>query len=283
MRSLASIDRLPDDALPLSVGVLPVDSNKESSMPMKISIQLYTLRDLTAKDFAGTVQSLAKIGYPGVELAGFGNLKSASDVKKVLDDNHLVASGAHIGIDQFENDIDKVIADYVNTIGCKNLIIPYTAARDTIAYRQLGNSMMKAAEKVTPLGCNLLYHNHDFEFLPLPEGGTGMDIIFGQTDPKLVKSELDLYWVKRGGHDPVDYLKKLGTRAMLVHLKDMNKEDPKKFATVGLGQLDFKAIGEACNKLGVQWGAVEQDDCYGHDPLEVAKIAFDHLKSIGLA
>jgi sugar phosphate isomerase/epimerase len=89
--------------------------------------------------------------------------------------------------------------------------------------------------------------------------------------------------VKHGELDPVTYMKKLGRRLVLVHLKDMAEGPERKFAPVGTGILDFKAICDEAVKLGVKYGIVEQDDCYGMDPMEAIKISLENLKKIGVA
>src|SRR5215217_2216637 len=94
---------------------------------LPLSVQLYTVRDLTAKDFAGTMKELAKIGYENVELAGYGNLKTAADAKKALDDAGLKVSGAHAPLDQLEKDVEKVL-DETELLGNKNLICPWLNA-----------------------------------------------------------------------------------------------------------------------------------------------------------
>src|SRR4051812_20426964 len=93
-------------------------------MAIPISLQLYTVRDLTAKDFAGTVKKVAGIGYRAVEMAGYGNLKSAAEVKKALDDAGLKVSGAHAPIEQLESDLNKVL-DESDALGNKNVICPW--------------------------------------------------------------------------------------------------------------------------------------------------------------
>src|SRR6476469_5283335 len=93
-------------------------------MSLPISLQLYTVRDLTATDFAGTVKQLAKIGYRAVEMAGYGNLKSAKEAKKALDDAGLEVSGAHATIDVLQSDLNKIMDEH-ETLGSKNIICPW--------------------------------------------------------------------------------------------------------------------------------------------------------------
>ncbi len=251
---------------------------------LPISVQLYTLRDLTAKDLPGVLKSLAKIGYTGAELAGYGNLTSATEVRKAFDAAGLKVSGAHVGIDQLEKDLPAVIADH-KVLGNTNVIIPYLGEdrrKDSAAWRAFAASCNTIGKQLADAGLTLGYHNHAFEFEKF-DGIFGLDIFWQHTDAEYVKSELDVYWVARGGVDPVAYIKQLGSRCNLVHLKDLAAGEEKKFAPVGEGTLDFVAISDAAASVGVQWGAVEQDNCYGADPLENVEISFTNLKKLGIA
>src|SRR5438477_4910934 len=91
---------------------------------MRLSIQLYTVRDLIKDDFSGTVQQLAKIGYRAVEMGGYGNLKSAKEARKALDDAGLECSGSHATIDVLQSDINKIMDEH-DTLGSKNIICPW--------------------------------------------------------------------------------------------------------------------------------------------------------------
>jgi sugar phosphate isomerase/epimerase len=251
---------------------------------LPVSVQLYTLRDLAKTDLPGVLKSLAKIGYSGGELAGYGNLKSATEVRKAFDDAGLVVSGAHVGIDQLEKDLDGVIADH-KTLGNTNVIIPWLGEerrQDAAAWRAFAATCNDIGRKLADAGLTLSYHNHDFEFKTF-DGTYGLDIFWQHSDPKYVNAELDVYWVVRGGVDPVAYIKQLGSRVKLIHLKDMATGEEKKFAPVGTGVIDFVPITDAAAAVGVEWGAVEQDNCYGMDPLESVRISFDNLKKLGIA
>lgn len=247
---------------------------------LPISIQLYTVRSLMQKDFAGTIKDVAKIGYKAVELAGFGP-HSAAEVKKICADAGVAISGAHVGIDALEKDANKAL-DEQAALGNKNVIIPYLANeyRTVEGYKKAAASMNKIAAECQKRGMELAYHNHSFEFDKLDGGQNGFDILYANSDPKLVKAELDVYWLKHGGQDPVAIINKFGKRTLVLHLKDMAAGPDRKFAPVGEGILDFKAILDAAAKHGVKYGAVEQDDTYGVNPLEAIKTSFNNLQKL---
>jgi sugar phosphate isomerase/epimerase len=247
-----------------------------------ISVQLYTVRDLTAKDFAGTMKQVAALGYKQVELAGYGNLKTAAEAKKALDDAGLAVSGAHAPIEQLEKDVDKVL-DENEQLGSKLLICPWmpeARRKDADGWKQVAKSLNQIGRAAHERGIDFAYHNHAFEFQKF-EGKTGLDILFENTEPHLVKAEIDVYWVKHGGEDPVARITRLGERCVALHLKDMAAGEDKKFAEVGTGVLDFKPILETAHQHGVRYGAVEQDDTYGKPPLEAIKVSFENLKKLG--
>jgi sugar phosphate isomerase/epimerase len=247
-----------------------------------ISVQLYTVRDHTAKDFAGTVRKLGAVGYKGVELAGYGNLKSAAEVRKACDDAGVVVSGAHMSIDGFLADAAKA-ADEQRTLGNTHVVCPWAPldGKDEAGYRDFAAQLQKAGEAAARHGLTVAYHNHSFEHKPLRKGLDGLDVLYAACSPEFVKAELDLFWVQHGGHNPAKYIEKLGKRCILVHLKDMEVGPDRRFANVGEGILDFHAIVTAGQKVGVRWYIVEQDNCYGQDPLEAVANSYANLKKMG--
>jgi len=250
----------------------------------QIACQLYTLRDLTQKDFADTVKRVGQIGYPGVELAGFGNLTTAADVKRACDDAGVKICAAHFGIELLETDLAKAFADAA-ALGITNIVIPWmpeARRADAAGWREVGASMNRIGAECQRRGHTLAYHNHSFEFQTF-DGQTGLDILWGVTDPALVKAELDVYWVMHGGVDPAAYVARIADRLHLLHLKDMAAGPDRTFAPVGTGVLDFPAILAAAAKTNVQWAAVEEDDASGRDPLDDVRISFENLRKMGAA
>lgn len=253
-----------------------------ASIPL--SVQMYTLRDRVAQDFASTVREVGKIGYKGVELAGYGNLKTAAEARKACDDAGVVVSGCHMGIDGLLSEPNKV-ADEQKALGNVHVICPWAPldGKPEAEYREFAKKLQQAGEAAAKVGLTVAYHNHSFEHKPLRKGLDGLDVIFAETKPEHVKAELDLFWVQHGGHDPAKYVEKMGSRCILVHLKDMEVGPDRRFANVGEGILDFPRIIAAGQKVGVRWYIVEQDNCYGQDPLEAVRNSFSNLRKMGYA
>lgn len=248
----------------------------------QIGLQLYTLRDLTKTDFAGTVKQVAKIGYEFVEMAGWGNLASAKEAKKALDDAGLKVCGHHASLAELETKLDSILDD-CETLGTTVLILPFMPddrRQDAAAWTKAGETLNTIGRATHERGIDFAYHNHSFEFQKF-DGKSGLDLLFENSKPHLVKAEIDVYWVTHGGENPVAYINKLGNRVISLHLKDMAKGDEKKFAPVGTGVVDFKAILDAATKAEVKWGVVEQDNCYDIPPLEAIKISRENLKKLG--
>lgn len=246
-----------------------------------IALQMYTLRDDAAKDFAGTMSKAAELGYEGVELAGTGGL-SAADLKKLLDDLGLKIAGGHVGIAQMETELEAQM-DYYNTLGSVFMTCPYLPEdrrKSADDYKKVGAFLSEVGAKTKACGIQLCYHNHAFEFDRF-DGETGFDLLFGAADPELVKVELDTYWVVHGGENVLDTIRRYAGRIPLVHLKDRTAGDNPTFAEVGEGIMDFDAIFAACEESpGVEWYIVEQDTCQ-RPPIESVTISLNNLRNKG--
>ena len=247
------------------------------------ALQLYTVRNLTAKDFAGTVRKVADIGYKFVELAGYGNLGNAKAARKALDDAGLKACSAHYAIELLERNIEQVVED-AQTLGIDTVVCPFlleNRRKDAKGYEATAKVLESAGGLLHGHGLILCYHNHAFEFQKFGDK-SGLDIIFENTAPHLVAAEIDVYWVQYGGADPVALIEKYDQRVRLLHLKDMAPGSDKRFAPVGTGIMKFDAILAAAKKHGVRWGIVEQDQTYGTPPLEAIKTSLENLKKLGV-
>jgi len=245
---------------------------------VNISVQLYTLREETGRDFAGTLEKVAKIGYKGVEFAGYGGI-SAKEMRNYLDSFGLKATGSHVAFDILTRNLDEVI-EYNLEIGNKYIICPWKEYKGREDYVKTAELLNEIGRKCKDNGLKFGYHNHADEFESF-DGEYGLDIIYKNTDPQLVAAEIDTYWVYYAGVDPVDYIKKYTGRCPLVHLKDMEAGEGKDFAEVGSGIMDMKAIISAAKDAGCEWFIVEQDVCK-KPALESVKISFENLKNMNV-
>ncbi len=247
-----------------------------------IALQMYTLRSETAKDFVGTLKKVAEIGYAGAEFAGTGPL-SASELKSLIDGLGLEPAGSHIGLEQLETNISKVI-DFNLEIGNKYIVcpgVPEERRNSEKAWKALAEAFNKIGAECKKHNMTFSYHNHSAEFEKF-NGKYGLDILLESSDPELVYSQVDTFWVQYAGVDPAGFIKKHPGRCLLVHIKDMADDEKKSFAEIGEGILDFQAIFAACEEAGTKWYIVEQDTC-SRPPLESVRISFENLKSWGMA
>jgi sugar phosphate isomerase/epimerase len=244
----------------------------------KIGLQLYTVRNEMQKDFEGTLAKVAAVGYQQVEFAGYYN-HTPQQVKEVLTKYKLEAPSVHVPLNDLRNNLSEAVKT-TQAIGHKLAICPYLDAKERQKledYKGIAATLNKAAAAFKQAGIEFGYHNHDFEFTPL-EGRLPMDILLAETDPKLVKFELDLYWITKAKQDPFAFFAKNPGRTVAFHVKDMAK-DKEIFAEVGRGRIDFKPLLAAGPKAGVKYYFVEQDQCPG-SPLDSIKISFDYLKDL---
>ena len=242
----------------------------------QIALQLYTVRDRTAQDFVGTLRQLAAMGYQAVELAGFGGL-GVAELRGVLDDLGLRAMGAHVQFAQFEASAEQVCAD-LQTLGCDYAIVPSLPAEhrvDEALLRQAAASFNRWGAVAQAAGQRFAYHNHAFEFAPLG-GGTAYDIIVAETDPTLVALEVDLFWAFYGGVDPVALTRRLGSRAALLHVKDMAPGEERTDTPVGEGIMPWDQLLAVGAEVGAAWYIVEQD--HPKDSMEDVRTSLRNLE-----
>jgi sugar phosphate isomerase/epimerase len=227
-----------------------------------IAIQLYTVRELAAEDFAGTLQKIAGIGYKAVELAGFyGN--TAGEIRAIADAAGLKIASAHIPVTEFEADLGKVSSD-LQTLGAEWGVVPWISPdnRTESALRAYGEQFNVYADTLSVAGIKFGYHNHDFEFTVKTEAGASLfDMLIDVTDPAKVYFELDAYWASVAGLDPAVVLAQHKDRIKLVHLKDGFRNNLVAGGDVpfGEGDLDFTTFFSAAAEAGVEYYITEQD------------------------
>jgi sugar phosphate isomerase/epimerase len=162
--------------------------------------------------------------------------------------------------------------------------VPYLAEerrKTADDYKKLAATLNEFGATLQASGLTLAYHNHDFEFKPLDNGQLGEDILLENTDPALVKAEVDTYWVLKAGHDPVAFIQKYAGRVPLIHIKDRDKTDGS-FAPVGTGDLPLDALVAAAPGVGAEYLIVEQDVCKG-SAIEAVTLSYNNLKAKGYA
>ena len=271
-------------------------------MSLPVAIQVYSVRKDAEADLRGTLTALRDMGYDGVEFAGlYGH--TAAEVRELCRELGLVPISAHVPYVDMLKDPAGVLSQYAE-IGCKYVAVPYLSPEHrpgTPNFEYVVEFIGIIAKAAKKLGIQLLYHNHDFEFIRL-DGKYALDILYDTVPAELLATELDTCWVNVGGEDPVAYIEKYSGRAPVVPRKDFfgeksddmyeligidNKASKRpsgfEFRPVGAGLQNFPEIIAASKKAGSEWLVVEQDQpSMGLSPLECAAKSREYLRSIGV-
>ncbi|MHC4714884.1 MAG: sugar phosphate isomerase/epimerase family protein [Planctomycetota bacterium] len=241
-----------------------------------LGIQLFTVREQLTEDFRGTLSVLAGMGYRGVELGGnFGDM-SPDELAGFLQSLGLTTCGLHSSVEALQ-DPGSAPYEYAAALGSKHVTTGLLSEveRDwAAAIENVARAAKVAAEK----GFTFTYHNHAQEMATV-DGGVAIDVLAARTDPDTVQFELDTYWVKKGGYDPVAYIRKYAGRLPQLHLKDMDPSDGS-FTELGEGLMDLAAIFAAARDAGVQWMIYEQDR-WKRPALESCRMSIENLKNGG--
>jgi sugar phosphate isomerase/epimerase len=242
---------------------------------LPVALQLWSVREDMKRDFAATVAEVARIGYAGVELAGYGNL-DAKGVKAALDTAGLKVAGMHVGIPALRGDPEKVIGDAL-MFGTRNVVIPSWPSNQFVsvaAVEKIAEELNAVGSKLRASGLQLSYHNHAAEF-KLLEGRTVFDCLLGASEPRNLTAEVDVYWANFAGYSPEKFVRDNGARVRLVHLKDQTE--------LGGGPVNFAPIFAAVESIGAaEWYIVEQEE-YHHAPLASVRLCFEQMKKWGKA
>jgi sugar phosphate isomerase/epimerase len=252
----------------------------DTPSPAPISVQLYTLRKLTASDFPAVLTRLGAKGYVGVELAGFGDL-TPEQLRRSLDDAGLAVSSAHVGF-QDASEFGAAL-DAHREVGCETVVVPMLgpdsfADPDTVRAAADGLNALDAVARER--GMTLGYHNHFWELTKMPDGRPALLHLFDHLAPT-VFAEVDIYWAQVGGSDPKELVRELGSRVGLLHVKDgPADEPPNPMVAVGDGVVDIPGVLGASPTA--QWHIVELDRC-ATDMFDAVEKSYDYLVGSGLS
>ena len=250
---------------------------------MQIAAQLYTVRDFlkTPEDIRKTLKKIKEIGYDSVQLSALGPIDPML-LNEYIGENSLSVCGTHTSFDRIINDTQAVIDEHklwkCNYIGLGAMGTDFRKNKDT--YDEFLKVIRPAYEKIYDAGLQFVYHNHRFEFEKIDGEANGMEYLAKHTEPEKFGFLVDMFWVQAGGGMPVEFLETYKNRIKFVHFKDMSiKNDAIIMAEIGCGNMSYQPIYNKCLEIGVEFAAVEQDDCNGRDPFESLEIS---LKNINL-
>ncbi|HXE54568.1 MAG TPA: sugar phosphate isomerase/epimerase, partial [Tepidisphaeraceae bacterium] len=241
-----------------------------------IAVQLYSVRNLLPHDFVGTIEAIGKMGYQGVEFAGYyGWDQKPKDLRKLLDDNGLKCCGTHTALPTLLGDNLKKTAELHQTLGNKFLICPSLSARNAKGWITLAARFNDIAGKAAEYGMLVGYHSHPQDFKKY-DGKTAWEIFFDNTDPPVVH-QLDTGNTMEGGGDPLTLIKRYPGRTKTTHIKEFGGGPD---APIGEGKIDWPTLLAAYESVGgTEWYIVEHETA--HDPLKTLKECLDNLHKMG--
>jgi sugar phosphate isomerase/epimerase len=262
-----------------------------------VGIQLYAVKDALQADPAATLRAVREIGFGEVETAGFGKL-SVQQFRALLDETGLRCPSAHLPFDTggpgalFEQ-AHALGAQYAASGSLRAALFegrppPGMSVDEAHRTAELANRIGEQAKRA---GLQYAYHNHNFEFATQSNGAVGFDVLLKETDPQLVRFEIDCGWMVLGGRDPRDYFALYPQRFPMIHVKDFlpaaaqgqgasaPSEHPG--AELGHGMIDYRPIFAVAEKSGLKHYFAEQEGPFTRmSQLDAARQACAYLRNI---
>lgn len=250
----------------------------------KMGYQLYSVRDEMAKNPIATIKALKAMGYQDFETYGFDPDKgefygySASEFKKILDDLNVSVSSGHYGFSPYlkasDDDLKKFVDQCIvaaKAIHSKYITWPWIAPeqRTIENFKLMSQKLNTIGEQVTAAGLGFAYHNHGFEFED-HQGQNGFDIIMSETDPSLVKLQMDMYWViHSSSYTPKELIKKQPGRYVMWHIKDLDPVS-RDYTELGNGAIDYTELLPSPSESGLEFYFIEQGGNYATNSMQSA-------------
>ena len=277
---------------------------RAQSLAASPGIQLYTVGKELTEDMPGTLSKISAIGYKTVESAGLAG-KSAADFRKALDAAGLKCPSSHLfdiskSPQQMFDDAKILGSEYVVSSVLIKPTAPIKSVDDYVKliaamtqddFKKMAADLNTMASQAKSAGLQFAYHNHNMEFRKWPDGTTTYDILMAETDPALVKIELDCGWSDLGGRPPVEVFRRYPGRVRMLHIKDfvavahpvvtLDQHAVPESTELGKGHIDYRPILAAAPAAGVEHIFVEQEPPFTKFTVfEAAKVDYDYLHSL---
>ena len=220
-----------------------------------IAVQLYSVRNAANRDLAGTLGAIAKMGYDGVEFAGYYG-KDIKDIRKMLDDVGLKCAGTHTGLGEFRNNFDRTVEIH-KTLGTPFMIVPgglnqYYTNVDTI--KGIADEFNKFAERGKAADVYIGYHAHGYDAVKVDDVEAWERFFDATVQEVVMQMDVGIYLVGNG--DPYRQIEKFPGRSKTVHLKEHGRGNP----IVGSGEVKWQRVFELCETVGgTEWYVVEDE------------------------
>ena len=286
-------DFIKQTALSISAASFGLSSfNIPKKNSYKMGLQLFTIREPMAEDPIKALKTIAGFGYQDTETYGYDGAKKefygipAEDFKKILDDNSLISTSGHYDFIKFFNSSTEELLRYTDqsiegahALGQKYITWPWLDPenRSIEKFKVLTGKLNRISERVNKTGLGFAYHNHDFEFVD-HQGENGYDIILQNTDPNLVKLQLDLYWLAHSAPFTAHelFMKSPG-RFVMWHIKDMDKVS-RDYTEMGNGSIDYTKILPDATLSGMEYYYIEQGGNFADNPIQSVKDSADYFQ-----
>ena len=253
-------------------------------MAIPIGLQLYSVKAECAKDLAGVLKAVARMGYEGVEFAGYHG-RSAEELRKMLDDLGLKCCGSHTRLPTLlGEELEKTI-EFNRVLGNEYLIVPWldeTYRASVDAWKATAEKFNGIAERLRPLGMKTGYHCHLGDFVAMG-GETAWDVFLSHTRPEVVM-QLDTGNALAAGVDVTPYFSRYPGRAITVHVKEHKKEhgtDQSHGVLIGDGDIDWPAMLKLCETVGkTKWFIVEAERMEPLGAMDAVEMCLKRLRAM---
>ena len=276
-----------------ALAILPSPLFAKSNKPKyKLGYQLFSVRDAMAKDPLATLRALKEMGYEDFEIYGFDKEAEkyyghkASEFKKILDDLNLSVSSGHYGFSDYLKKTDDDLMRFVDQCiaGAKALDSSYITwpwidpeQRNIENYKLMAEMMNRLGERIIKADLGFAYHNHGYEFED-HDGQNGFDIIVNETDPSLVKLQMDMYWVMHSSqYTPAELIQDQPGRYVMWHIKDMDKVT-RDYTELGNGSIDYLELLPDPEKSGLEFYYIEQGGNFTENSMKSAAESASYFK-----
>ena len=260
----------------------------------KFGYQLFSVRDFMDKKPEQTLKDLSAMGYEDFETYGLDTEKigyygmKSTNFRRLLNDNGLSTSSGHYNLADFI-DTPKAMQVYVEKsiqgaidLGQEYITWPWLPPeqRNLQNYERMPDILNKVGEQISEAdaGLCLAYHNHGWDLQDLGNGKVGYEIIRKETDPNLVKLQLDMYWAVHAGFDPAELISREPQRYVMWHLKDMDKIT-RDYSEMGKGSIDYVDILSRTSQTGLKYFYVEQGGNYAVDSMTSAQTSASYVRN----
>jgi sugar phosphate isomerase/epimerase len=262
---------------------IPTAAFATADTKLLYGVQLYTVRKEAATDLAGLLHTIRKIGFTQLELHPLAFTYPAATLRQMIQDAGLSAPASHISADL------EARLDYARQLGLQYIVtmLPNPTPVTLDDYRAVATKFNHWGALVRDNGMQLAYLCHGHEFLP-QENSSGFDQLMQNTDPDLLKLEVDIYWIVQAGLDPAELLHRYSNRVRILHLKDRIANVPTSFANdataehfteLGKGTISWPALLHQARQQGIRYAFMDQDKT-GMPVLDSLQQSFNYLRTL---